>query len=65
MMRSRTEALEYIAGIVAAIIGVFLVSQAPSDLRPLAVIALVVLYFLGYVVRGYFRAGGPGDRSSR
>jgi hypothetical protein len=65
MNRSRTETLETLAGVAAAVVGVIVVAVAPSDLRPFAIVALVVVYFLAYVVRGYFRAGGPGDRSSR
>lgn len=65
MNRSRSETLEALAGVVAAIIGVIVVSLAPSDLRPIAIVVLVVVYFLAYLMRGYFRAGGPGDRSSR
>jgi hypothetical protein len=65
MNRSRTETLEALAGVVAATVGVIVVTLAPSDLRPLAIVVLVVVYFLAYVVRGYLRAGGPGDRSSR
>lgn len=65
MKTSRPEALATIVGIVAALIGVVLVSQAPADLRPFAIVLFVVIYFLAYVVRGYLRAGGDGDRSSR
>ena len=65
MKNARPEALETIAGVVAALIGVFLVSQAPADLRPVAIVVLVVIYFLAYVVRGYLRAGRPGNGSSR
>ena len=65
MNRSRTETLEALAGVVAAIIGVIVLTLAPSDLRPLAIVVLVVVYFLAHVVRGYLRAGGPDDRSSR
>lgn len=65
MNRSRTETLEALVGVVAAIIGVALVSVAPPDLRPIAIVVLVVVYFLAYVARGYVRGGGPGDRSSR
>jgi hypothetical protein len=57
--RSRSETLEALAGIVAAIIGVVVVSLAPSDLRPFAIVVLVVVYFLAYLLRGYF------NRSSR
>jgi hypothetical protein len=57
--RSRSETLEAVAGIVAAIIGVVVVSLAPSDLRPFAIVVLVVVYFLAYLLRGYF------NRSSR
>jgi uncharacterized membrane protein YfcA len=57
--------MESLAGIVAAFVGVFLVSAAPSDLQPLAIVVLVVVYFLGFVVRGYIRAGRPRNRSSR
>ena len=56
--RSRTETIETLAGVVAAIIGVAVVSVAPADVRPLAIIVLVVAYFLAFLVRGYLR----GDR---
>ena len=59
MNRSRSETIEALAGIVAAIIGVTVVSLAPSDLRPIAMIVLVVVYFLAYLLRGYL------NRSSR
>ena len=65
MTKSRTEMLEALVGVVAAIIGVALVSVAPPDLRPIAIVVLVVVYFLAYFARGYLRAGGPGGRSSR
>ena len=65
MNRSRAETLEALAGVVAATVGVIVVTLAPPDLRPLAIVVLVVVYFLAYVVRGYLRAGGRGDRSSR
>jgi hypothetical protein len=65
MNRSRTEILEALAGVAAAIIGVIVVTLAPPDLRPIAIVALVVVYFLAFVVRGYFRSRGPDDRSSR
>ena len=55
--RSRTEMIETLAGVVAAIIGVVLVSLAPADVRPLAIIVLVVGYFLAFLVRGYLRRG--------
>ncbi len=51
--------MEALAGIVAAIIGVIVVSLAPPDLRPVAIVVLVVVYFLAYLLRGYF------NRSSR
>ena len=53
--RSRTETIETLAGVVAAIIGVAVVSVAPADVRPLAIIVLVVGYFLAFLVRGYLR----------
>ena len=59
MKRSRAETMEALAGIVAAIIGVIVVSLAPPDLRPVAIVVLVVVYFLAYLLRGYF------NRSSR
>jgi len=59
MKRSRAETMEALAGVVAAIVGVIVVSLAPSDLRPLAIVVLVVVYFLAYLLRGYF------NRSSR
>ena len=59
MKRSRAETIEALAGIVAAIIGVIVVSLAPPDLRPVAIVVLVVVYFLAYLLRGYF------NRSSR
>jgi hypothetical protein len=65
MNRSRTETLEALAGVVAATVGVIVVTLAPPDLRPFAIVVLVVVYFLAYVLRGYLRAGGPGDRSPR
>jgi len=63
--RSRREKLETLAGAVAAVVGVFLVSGAPEDLRLFVLLAFGVLYFLAYVVLGYVRAGGPDDLSSR
>jgi hypothetical protein len=65
MNRTRTETLEALAGVVAAIIGLIVVTLAPSDMRPFAIVVLVVVYFLAFVVRSYVRARGPGDRSSR
>jgi hypothetical protein len=65
MNQSRTETLEALVGVVAAIIGVALVSVAPPDLRPLAIVVLVVVYFLGFLLRGFIRGDRPGDRSSR
>ena len=65
MSRSRTETLEALAGVVAATVGVIVVTLAPADLRPLAIVVLVVVYFLAYVVRGYLRSRAPDDRSSR
>lgn len=65
MKRSRTETVEALAGVLAAIVGVILVSLAPADLRPLAIVALVVVYVLGYLALGFMRARGPGNRSSR
>jgi hypothetical protein len=65
MNRSRRETQEALAGVVAAIVGVIVVTLAPPDLRPVAIVALVVVYFLAYVVRGYVRPSGPDDRSSR
>jgi hypothetical protein len=59
MKRSREETTEALAGIVAAIIGVIVVSLAPPDLRPAAIVVLVVVYFLAFLLRGYF------NRSSR
>ena len=55
--RSRTETIETLAGVVAAIIGVTVVSVAPADIRPLAIVVLVVGYFLAFLVRGYLRRG--------
>jgi hypothetical protein len=63
--RSRREKLETLAGIIAAFVGVFLVSAAPEDIRLPVVLGVVAVYFLAYVVLGYIRAGGPDDRSSR
>jgi len=65
MSRSRTETLEALAGVVAATVGVIVVTLAPADLRPFAIVVLVVVYFLAYVVRGYLRSRAPDDRSSR
>jgi hypothetical protein len=65
MNRSPTETMEALAGVIAASVGVIVVTLAPPDLRPLAIVVLVVVYFLAFVIRGYLRAGGPGDRSSR
>ena len=75
MNRSRTETMEALIGVVAAIInmlkrlggslGVALVSVAPPDLRPIAIVVLVVIYFIGFLLRGFIRGDRPGDRSSR
>jgi ABC-type phosphate transport system permease subunit len=65
MNRSPTETMEALAGVIAASVGVIVVTLAPPDLRPFAIVLLVVVYFLAYVVRGYLRRDGPGDRSSR
>ena len=65
MNRSRTETLETLAGVAAAVVGVIVVAVAPSDLRPFAIVVLVVVYFLAYVVRAYLRSRAPDDRSSR
>jgi hypothetical protein len=65
MNRSRTETMEALAGVIAASIGVIIVTLAPPDMRQLAIVVLVVVYFLAYFARGYLRTGGPGDRSSR
>jgi uncharacterized membrane protein HdeD (DUF308 family) len=56
MKRSRTENQEALAGIVAAIIGLVIVSNAPTDLRPLAILVDIAVYFIGFVVLGYRRA---------
>ena len=65
MNRSRTETMEALVGVVAAIVGVIVVTLAPTDMRPFAIVVLVVVYFLAFVARSYVRARGPGDRSSR
>ena len=65
MNRSPTETMEALAGVIAASVGVIVVTLAPPDLRPYAIVLLVVVYFLAFVVRGYLRRDGPGDRSSR
>jgi hypothetical protein len=65
MNRSPTETNEALAGVIAASVGVIVVTLAPPDLRPLAIVVLVVAYFLAYLLRGYLRGGGPDDRSSR
>jgi hypothetical protein len=57
--------MEALAGVIAASVGVIVVTLAPPDLRPFAIVVLVVVYFLAYFLRGYLRGGGPGDRSSR
>jgi membrane protein implicated in regulation of membrane protease activity len=54
MNRSRAETMEALAGVAAAIVGVIVVSLAPSDLRPVAIVVLVVVYFLAYLLRGFF-----------
>lgn len=66
MNRSRTEVQEALAGVVAAIVGVIVVTLAPSDLRPLAIVALVVVYFLAYVARATSAPEAPaiGHRGS-
>jgi uncharacterized membrane protein HdeD (DUF308 family) len=56
MKRSRTENQEALAGIVAAIIGLVIVSNAPTELRPLAILVVIAVYFIGFVVLGYRRA---------
>ena len=65
MNRSPTETMEALAGVIAASVGVIVVTLAPPDLRPFAIAVLVVVYFLAFVLRGHLRRGGPGDRSSR
>ena len=65
MNRTRTETLEALAGVVAAIVGVIVVTLAPTDIRPFAVVVLVVVYFLAFLVFGYLRARRTGNRSSR
>lgn len=65
MNRSREETLEAVAGVVAAIVGLFLVSLAPTDIRPLAILLAIAVYFLGLLVLGYRRARRTGNRSSR
>ncbi len=65
MKRSPTETMEALAGVIAASVGVIVVTLAPPDLRPFAIVVLVVVYFLAFVLRGYLRRDGPGDRSSR
>jgi hypothetical protein len=64
MNRSREEMQEAIAGVVAAIVGLFVVSLAPPDIRPLAILLAIAVYFLGFLVLGYLRARRTG-RSSR
>ena len=68
MNRSPTESMEALVGVIAASVGVIVVTLAPPDLRPFAIVVLVVVYFLAYFARGYLRPrgpGGPDDRSSR
>jgi hypothetical protein len=65
MNRSRTETMEALAGVIAASVGVIVVTLAPPDLRPFAIVVLVVVYFLAYFVRGYLRARDGDDRSPR
>ena len=65
MKRSREETLEAVAGVVAAIIGLFLVSLAPTDIRPLAILLAIAVYFLGFLAFGYLRARRTGNGSSR
>jgi hypothetical protein len=65
MNRSRTETTEALAGVIAASVGVIVVTLAPPDMRQLAIVVLVVVYFVAYLLRGYLHAGGPDDRSSR
>ena len=62
MKRSRTEKQEALAGIVAAIVGLAIVSNAPTDLRPIATLVVIVVYFLGFLVLGYLRARRSGRR---
>jgi hypothetical protein len=62
MKRSRTENQEALAGIVAAIVGLVIVSDAPTDLRPIAILVLIVVYVLGFLVLGYLRARRGGSR---
>jgi hypothetical protein len=57
--------MEALAGVAAALIGLVVVSIAPTDLRPLAILVVVVVYFVGFLVLGYARARGAGDRSQR
>ena len=57
--------MEALAGVIAASVGVIVVSLAPPDLRPFAIVVLVVVYFLAFLVRGFLRRDRPGDRSSR
>jgi hypothetical protein len=65
MNRSRTENQEALAGVVAAIVGLFLVSNAPPDLRPLAILVVIAVYFAGFLGLAYLRARRGRDRSSR
>jgi hypothetical protein len=65
MKRSREETLEALAGVVAAIVGLFLVSLAPPDIRPLAILVAIAVYFVGFLVFGYLRARRTRNRSSR
>ena len=65
MNRSPTETMEALVGVIAASVGVIVVTLAPPELRPFAIVVLVVVYFLAYFARGYLRPGGPDDRPSR
>ena len=65
MKRSRSENQEALAGVVAAIVGLFLVSNAPADQRPLAILVVIVVYFIAFLVVARVRARRARNRSSR